>query len=407
MFLLLLVAACGQLGFDALPDSGVRSDAPELDAPEMDAPELDAPELDAPELDAPNVDAGDDAAIDTGVGCLVDADCGPCARCTATGCESGEVFTDVMLTHQATCAIGGDGSRWCAGRNAGGQLGLGDMVEHTLLTRVDGEEGWVAAYAPYSGNRGGGIRNGNELWRWSAGGSPELSDDTRNWVQVHADNAAICAVDDTGGLRCSALQPTSDMPWASITVGWDHICGILTTGALFCWGPDTAGQLGLGPETMMEFTEPQAVGADTDWASVGAGDEHSCALKTDGSIWCWGLESRVGREAPIMVGVPNRVNDETDWEELAVGWQFTCARKTDGSVWCWGNNGHGQLGDGSTSGSRLPIQVAGINATQIRAGGHHTCALTGDGWKCWGRNTEGELNQGDLENRLMPVELCP
>ena len=97
----------------------------------------------------------------------------------------------------------------------------------------------------------------------------------------------------------------------------------------------------------------------------------------------------------------------TGFTRVAVGGDFTCARKSDGTVWCWGLNNSGQLGDGTTTNSTRPVQVSGItNATQVAAGSVSACALLSNGTvKCWGKNDNGQLGNGTTTRSLVPVDV--
>ena len=85
--------------------------------------------------------------------------------------------------------------------------------------------------------------------------------------------------------------------WASVTVGYDHTCAIRTNRALWCWGLNDSGQLGLGYYTVgpgvgtpqpQQVTSPAAAG----WATITAGFAHTCAIRSGGRLWCWGWNDR-------------------------------------------------------------------------------------------------------------------
>ena len=80
---------------------------------------------------------------------------------------------------------------------------------------------------------------------------------------------------------------------------------------------------------------------------------------------------------------------------VSAGTLHTCAVMGSGAVRCWGFNGYGQLGDGTTLGSPVPVDVTGLatGIMAVAAGGYHACALTAAGGvKCWGRNDKGQTN---------------
>lgn len=139
--------------------------------------------------------------------------------------------------------------------------------------------------------------------------------------------------------------------------------------------------------------------AATCTSAIGAGVSHACAVRDDGTAWCWGSNnfgqlgdgSTTDRDAPVQVaapGLPKLV-------AIAGGLEHTCAVGADKTVWCWGHNNVGQLGNGSTSDEHAPVAVAGITgATAIAAGDGHSCAIDGGAVKCWGHSNLGQLGDG-------------
>ena len=124
-----------------------------------------------------------------------------------------------------------------------------------------------------------------------------------------------------------------------------HSCAIAGT-TLSCWGNNAVGQIGDG--TMAPSWSPIVLGGD--WLSVAVGAGHTCAIALDHSLWCWGDNARgeLGDGSTELVRpVPTRVGDQRGWQSLAVGDYDTCAIRSDGSLWCWGDNMYGQLGLGT------------------------------------------------------------
>src|SRR5262249_31343995 len=133
------------------------------------------------------------------------------------------------------------------------------------------------------------------------------------------------------------------------------------------------------------------------------GLRHTCARRTDGTLWCWGRSDRIGTGGP-SVSTPAQVTAlGTSVAEVSASAQ-TCARKTDGSLWCWGVNDKGQVGDGTKVNRPTPIQIIAAGVVEVSAGGMHTCARKGDGtlW-CWGVNG-GDYGNGSQTDSLVPVQ---
>ena len=139
---------------------------------------------------------------------------------------------------------------------------------------------------------------------------------------------------------------------------------------------------------------------------------HACARHDDGAVSCWGDNSQQqlgvadgnagNRNMPIKLGTIESV------AELAAGTRHTCARRTDGSLWCWGRNNLGQIGDGTTTNRDRPTRVMTRtnDMKQVAAGDTHTCGLIGDGGlACWGGIRTLALAPGLLPAQTLPAAI--
>lgn len=193
----------------------------------------------------------------------------------------------------------------------------------------------------------------------------------------------------------------------SLAPGGSHTCALLGTGEVRCWGNNAFGQLGDG--TFTSRPRPGSVaGLSGTPVQVASGRDHSCAVRTDGRVMCWGHNgsgqlgdgSMTHRAAPVLVpGVTSAVS-------LALGGEHSCALGSDGRVRCWGRNDAGQLGSGMMGGtSTAAVEVVGLtNVVAIGAGDLHTCALTSAREvRCWGRNAFGQLGNGTTVDSATPV----
>ena len=211
----------------------------------------------------------------------------------------------------------------------------------------------------------------------------------------------ICS--DSLGETVSAC-PT-DCGFVAISAGGHHTCALRGNGRVWCWGYNGDGRLGDGTSTT-HYT-PVRVSSLSEVFSISAGRKHSCALDANAVPWCWGNNAygQVGdgtysnRYSPVQVSGLSRA------EDISAGRWHSCAIDGGGSVWCWGHNNYGQLGDGTRSDSRIPVQVASLSgAVQVSAGGWHSCAVDGNGsvW-CWGANWSGQLGNGTSDTATTPV----
>jgi alpha-tubulin suppressor-like RCC1 family protein len=191
-----------------------------------------------------------------------------------------------------------------------------------------------------------------------------------------------------------------------ITAGGVHTCALLSDGTVECWGLNEYGELGNG--TTSNSSSPVAVNGVEGATAITAGNIHTCVLLSNGTVQCWGYNSdgEIGdgtftfdSTTPIQVTGLNGVT------AIAAGYTHTCALLSDGTAKCWGDNTYGELGNGTTADSNIPVAVTGLsNATAIVAGADFTCALLSDGTaKCWGLNEFDELGNGTSTNSSTAV----
>jgi alpha-tubulin suppressor-like RCC1 family protein len=220
----------------------------------------------------------------------------------------------------------------------------------------------------------------------------------------------------------------------SVSVG-QNVCAVSMTGELRCWGRNRFG--GLGNGTDQDSNLPvETIGLPSAVRQVAAFYRNSCAVNWSGSVWCWGSNyyGELGNALNIgddsnstPNGFPVCSGTGVHWGALlggcfeptptkvaglpgpvasvTVGNFFTCARLWAGSVWCWGGNSNGQLGNGTTANSSVPVQVKNLSGvTAVSAGASSVCALRSDRtvW-CWGSNSSGQLGNGTPSDSSVPV----
>src|SRR5688572_3029573 len=168
------------------------------------------------------------------------------------------------------------------------------------------------------------------------------------------------------------------------------------------WLAAAAGAVALAAGVLVALP---ATAAASQWLAVATGGWHTCGVKTDRSLWCWGFNGygQLGTGNSTNRTSPTRVGTATTWTAVTAGLHHTCALQTNGARWCWGLNDTGQLGLGNTTSRNTP-GGGDTGWTSLSAGGKHTCGVRGGGGaQCWGFNLYGALGVGDSANRLSPT----
>lgn len=140
----------------------------------------------------------------------------------------------------------------------------------------------------------------------------------------------------------------------------------------------------------------------------GGGVYGSCAVKTDGTVWCWG--DVYGHFAAVPRQPVRTSTGQLEGAlDVSVGEAHACARRGDGTLWCWGNNSYGQLGDGGTVSRSTAAPVAGLSAVeQVSLGAYQSCArLTNGTLRCWGGNAFAQLGLGASGATGLPTATVP
>ena len=342
-----------------------------------------------------------------------------------------------------TCAVLNDGHVDCWGENQEGILGIGkteaELWGVLVPTAVPGvttakaiatglsmscvllENDTVACWGSYPGN--GGSVAVDAPTPYSS--TPVAVSGLTDVKSIAESDGTVCAVLGDGGVVCWGENRIGELgngnkepePAASsspssvvginnaVAVGahFQGFCALLSDGTIKCWGSNQEGLLGSG-STKMYSTTPQTVTGITNATGLSTSIDSQCALLAGGSIDCWGggYEGDLGDGSTENSSVPVRVSDITNATEVGA----ECAVLVTGSVDCWGSNSDGLLGRGSTEDYSLtPGPVSGITtATDITTGGDANCSRLANGTiECWGVNNQGEGGNGTENTGLVPV----
>ena len=218
---------------------------------------------------------------------------------------------------------------------------------------------------------------------------------------------AVSVTLTAGGTTEFAAQAFSEYGPGQFS-GFGNSTAIPSGQELYSWGPGSSGKLGLNDA--INRSSPVQIGALTTWSQVAAGSGHSLAIKTDGTMWSWGDDGsgRLGLNQPdTNVSSPVQIGALTTWSQVEGGGSFSLAIKTDGTLWSWGLGASGQLGLNNTVNRSSPVQIGALTTwSQIAGGLEHSLAIKTDGtmWS-WGYNDSGRLGLNDIANRSSPAQV--
>jgi alpha-tubulin suppressor-like RCC1 family protein len=193
---------------------------------------------------------------------------------------------------------------------------------------------------------------------------------------------------------------------------YDRAMAIKTDGTLWAMGDNESGALGLNQAVPTKYSSPTQIPGTT-WSQVAGGQSLSpMALKTDGTIWAWGLNDYGGlaQNNTTNYSSPVQIGSGTNWVNIANGSRMKGAVNTSGELWVWGRNEAGQLGQNSKVQVSSPIQIPGTNWALITLGhfndSHYSQAVKTDGtlW-AWGYNPYGTLGHNNLIQYSSPVQI--
>ena len=284
-----------------------------------------------------------------------------------------------------------EGNMWAMGYGPNVQLGNNSTQTFSSPIQVIGTDWRTISNGLYNA---GSIRSNGTLWMWGYNSYGGVGNNSTNTIW-------------------SPIQVAVGNTWKKVSTGY-HTAAIRSDGSLWCWGNNTFGECGQGNySNRLVPTETYIQGAD--WRDVGACNGWTLGLKTNGSLYAWGLNN-VGQlgvaTTTTMRYMPTEILTGTrDWKAIAttmMGYNsHGAAIKTDGTLWCWGDGTYGQLGNNSLAHQSSPVQTTagGTDWKQVSCGQIHTGAIKTDGtlW-CWGYNVEGACGNNSTTSAVTPVQ---
>lgn len=300
-------------------------------------------------------------------------------------------FSNLASAASHSCAIDQTQTAWCWGANNHGQLGDGTTTDRTAPVKVQTPAKFTSLAAG-GADTTCGLATDAKAWCWGANPDGQLGTGAAN---VGKDATSPSAVN-------------GDHTFTSLHMGPRSACGIDTDKKTWCWGANP------GNSTPDPSPLPVEVAGSHQFTAISTDSVTTCATDTDGKGWCWAAAAtgRTGMDPAPAPGTPAEITGGRTYKRIQVAPQTDpaktsgiCAIDTSSEAWCWGDNAHGQLGDGSTTPSLVPVKVAGshkLSALALTTGS--ACALD-DTFHllCWGDNTHGQLGDGSTTDAKIPV----
>jgi alpha-tubulin suppressor-like RCC1 family protein len=310
--------------------------------------------------------------------------------------QAGSTWVDAGVTNsgQNYYLVKSDGTLWSIGQNFSGQVGDNTTTFRTNDTFVQIGSGLGSFQYVLTHNGGGFAReSGGSMYCWGANTNGMLgTNDTTN-------RSSPVAVFLTFG--------TWPSDKSRVGIGSFHWISPSNTNYLFGCGRNSNGELGVGDT--VDRSSPVWIGSSNDWSKAAAGNDSTCAIKTNGTLWAWGanVQGQLGLNSTTSYSSPVQVGADSDWANVTVGFFSALAIKTDGTLWGWGSNTVGQLGDGTTTTRSSPVQIGALsNWSQVATGVTGTIAIKTDGtlWT-WGANANAQLGDGSFQNSSSPIQV--
>jgi alpha-tubulin suppressor-like RCC1 family protein len=334
---------------------------------------------------------------------------------SAGAAPAGATFTEVAAGYDHNLALSSTGQVYSwGGVNTYASLGDGSTSAAAVPVAVTG--GAIPAGTTFSQIAAGGyvelaLASNGRLYSWGYNAFGDLGDGSMS----SATSTVPVAVAFSGYSPVKLAIGISQ-----ISAGINFGLALASDGAAYGWGDNSSGQLGNGTTTGADTPTAVAAGAvpsGTSFTQVAAGLINSLALGSNGHIYAWGWNgdgqlgdgSTTPSNAPVAVSA-GAAPAGTTFTQIAAGGDHGLALSSAGRLYAWGENGEGQLGDGTTTSSDVPVAVSpgaipsDATITEIAAGYDDSFALTSTGaLYAWGSNDEGSLGDGGLDNSDVPV----
>ena len=297
-------------------------------------------------------------------------------------------FAQVTTSYQQACAISTEGDAYCWGHNSMGEAGDGTTTMRLVPTAVIGGHKFNSISAGIAHTCAKTLLG--EPYCWGLGSSGQLGNGAQesSSFPVRVSGATVTTID----------------------VGSSFATALVEGGAAQSWGDNWLERLAT-VDAQSGVLRPSPVRGTLRFRAISAGAAHTCAIATDAEAYCWG-DNTFGAAGDAVYGTrthPVRINTFLRFETIHAGLYYTCGLTATGDPYCWGLNDFGQLGIEPASAVPVPTLVrTGERFIQlaVNLNGKNTCGVTvaGDAW-CWGYNSTGQLGNGTTTNSSVPVKV--
>ena len=311
----------------------------------------------------------------------------------------GELGNGAVLGSEVPVPVSGLTGLTVGSVAASASTGYTVLSDHTLRgwgTNVDGELG-TGAVSPFSSTPVAGGPSGVAAVTGRAHSVLALGTDGSVWAWGF-DHAAL--LDSSTARTVAGISAV-----VAVAGGIESAVALRADGSVWTWGGNVYGTLGVGP--IASTVVPLQVTGLSGVTAVASFGYDVYALRGDGTVWAWGYAGggALGDGSTTSSGlVPVQVSGLTGVRAIAAGMSSGYALKDDGTVWSWGENGHGQLGDGTSTNRRTPVRVGSLTSIAAIGAGRSAYAVSTDGTVlAWGQNDSGQLGDNTLTDRSLPV----
>jgi alpha-tubulin suppressor-like RCC1 family protein len=307
-------------------------------------------------------------------------------RTTPLAVAGGLLFRSISAGMEYTCGVTTDNRAFCWGDNSSGQLGDGTTIDRPTPVRAASSLRFRDVQTGFRTTCG--LTTGDRVYCWGASDGGIMG---------------------TGSTSTRSGNPPTQIAggrtYNQVDVGLNHACAVTYTHEIYCWGDNHLGQLGDSTAVKVRFS-PRRVPGTRSFAQVSVGWQHTCAVTTNKTAWCWGHNQvgQVGDGTQLNRWEPRKVAGGILFDRVSAGVEAVCGETTQNRVYCWG---YFLQQNGANAAILRPALVpGGLFFLQVSVGNGYTCGVASNNrGYCWGNNYFGLLGDGTTANRPSPTAI--